>query len=34
VLVRGADFAVIRERPTYEQMFERERLPGWLTDRS
>jgi diaminopimelate decarboxylase len=30
VLVRGDDFAVIRERPTYEDMFERERLPGWL----
>ena len=30
VLVRGAEFSVIRERPTYEQMFERERLPGWL----
>ena len=31
VLVRGAAFAVIRERPTYDQMFERERLPGWLS---
>jgi diaminopimelate decarboxylase len=30
VLVRGAVFAVIRERPTYGAMFERERLPAWL----
>jgi diaminopimelate decarboxylase len=30
VLVRGGDFAVVRARPTYEEMFERERLPGWL----
>ena len=32
VLVKGADFAVIRERPTYEEMFEHERLPAWLTN--
>ena len=30
VLVRGDAFAVIRERPSYEQMLERERLPEWL----
>jgi diaminopimelate decarboxylase len=30
VLVKGAEFAVIRERPTYEQMLEHERLPTWL----
>jgi diaminopimelate decarboxylase len=31
VLVNGADFAVIRQRPSYEQMLEAEQLPGWLT---
>jgi diaminopimelate decarboxylase len=31
VLVRGAEFAVIRERPTYDEMLRRERLPDWLT---
>jgi diaminopimelate decarboxylase len=30
VLVRGEAFAVIRERPSYEAMLERERLPDWL----
>ena len=30
VLVRGDAFAVIRERPSYDQMLERERLPDWL----
>lgn len=30
VLVRGADFAVIRERPSYDDMLRRERLPAWL----
>jgi diaminopimelate decarboxylase len=30
VLVNGADFAVIRERPTYDQMLEREHAPDWL----
>ncbi|HEY1425836.1 MAG TPA: diaminopimelate decarboxylase [Caulobacteraceae bacterium] len=30
VLVRGADFAVIRARPTYEAMLAAERLPDWL----
>jgi diaminopimelate decarboxylase len=29
VLVKGGDFAVIRQRPTYEEMLERERLPDW-----
>jgi hypothetical protein len=29
--VNGADFAVIRQRPSYEQMLEAEQLPGWLT---
>jgi diaminopimelate decarboxylase len=31
VLVKGADFAVIRTRPTYEEMLARERLPAWLS---
>ena len=30
VLVRGAEFAVIRERPSYDDMLRRERLPVWL----
>ncbi len=30
VLVDGADFAVVRPRPTYEDMLARERLAAWL----
>jgi diaminopimelate decarboxylase len=30
VLVRGGDYAVIRPRPTYEDMLARETLPEWL----
>lgn len=30
VLVRGAQFDVIRERPSYDDMLRRERLPAWL----
>jgi diaminopimelate decarboxylase len=30
VLVRGAEFAVIRERPGYDEMLRSERLPDWL----
>ena len=30
ILVQGDQFAVIRPRPTYEEMLERDRLPGWL----
>ena len=30
VLVNGAEFAVIRERPSYDEMLRRERLPPWL----
>ena len=30
VLVKGAEFAVIRERPSYDDMLRRERLPAWL----
>ncbi len=31
VLVRGADFAVVRPRPTYEDMLAQEKMPPWLT---
>ena len=30
VLVKGAEFAVIRPRPSYEEMLGRERMPQWL----
>ena len=30
VLVRGADYAVIRPRPTYEEMIALDKLPPWL----
>jgi diaminopimelate decarboxylase len=30
VLVRGAEFAVVRERPSYEEMFRREPIAPWL----
>jgi diaminopimelate decarboxylase len=30
VLVKGDAFAVVRPRPTYDEMLARERLPGWL----
>jgi diaminopimelate decarboxylase len=31
VLVRGADYAVVRPRPTYEEMLAREPLAPWLS---
>jgi diaminopimelate decarboxylase len=31
VLVRGAEFAVIRQRPTYEDMLRSEQAPEWLS---
>jgi diaminopimelate decarboxylase len=31
VLVRGAEFAVVRERPGYEEMVRREQVPEWLS---
>ena len=31
VLVKGAEFAVIRQRPTYEEMLRGERAPDWLS---
>jgi diaminopimelate decarboxylase len=30
VLVKGDEFAVVRPRPTYEDMLDKERLPPWL----
>ncbi|HEY9217475.1 MAG TPA: diaminopimelate decarboxylase [Phenylobacterium sp.] len=30
VLVNGADFAIVRARPTYEDMLAREAMPSWL----
>ncbi|HUF85982.1 MAG TPA: diaminopimelate decarboxylase [Thermohalobaculum sp.] len=30
VLVRGAEFALVRPRPTYAQMIGRDRLPPWM----
>ena len=32
VLVRGDQFAVIRERPTFDEMLNRDKLPEWLRD--
>jgi diaminopimelate decarboxylase len=31
VMVRGSDFAIVRRRPTYEEMLAQEPLPPWLT---
>jgi diaminopimelate decarboxylase len=30
VLVNGADFAVVRRRPTYEELIGLDTLPPWL----
>ncbi|MBV9523100.1 MAG: diaminopimelate decarboxylase [Alphaproteobacteria bacterium] len=30
VLVRGDDFAVVRPRPTFDDMLSQDRIPGWL----
>ena len=30
VLVRGADYAVVRPRPTYDEMIDRDKVPGWV----
>jgi diaminopimelate decarboxylase len=29
-MVRGSDFAIVRRRPTYEEMVAQEPLPPWL----
>jgi diaminopimelate decarboxylase len=33
VLVRGNQFAVVRQRPSYEQVLAEDKLPPWLTER-
>jgi diaminopimelate decarboxylase len=33
VLVRGAEFAVVRPRPSYEALLAQERMPPWLAER-
>ena len=33
VLVRGGDFAVIRPRPSYEELLSQDRMPDWLAER-
>lgn len=33
VLVKGGDFAVIRARPTYDEILSQDHLPPWLDDR-
>jgi diaminopimelate decarboxylase len=30
VLVRGDEFAVVRERPSYEDVIGLDRIPAWL----
>ena len=30
VLVKGDDFGVVRQRPTYEELIGLDRLPAWL----
>ncbi len=30
VLVRGAEYAVVRPRPSYEELIGQDRLPGWI----
>jgi diaminopimelate decarboxylase len=32
VLVRGSDWAVVRRRPTYEEMLAAQSLPPWLEE--
>jgi len=31
VLVRDADWAIVRPRPTYDEMMAREPMPGWFS---
>jgi diaminopimelate decarboxylase len=33
VLVRGGEFAVIRPRPTFEELLSQDRMPDWLAER-
>jgi len=30
VMVRGQEYAIVRQRPEYQAIMERDRLPGWL----
>jgi diaminopimelate decarboxylase len=32
VLVRGAEFAVVRERPSYQDLLSQDSVPGWLSE--
>jgi diaminopimelate decarboxylase len=32
VMVRGHEYAIVRQRPEYQAIMERDRLPGWLAD--
>ena len=32
VLVNGEEYAVIRQRPTYEEMLEKDIIPQWTTE--
>jgi len=33
VLVRGDSFAVIRPRPSFEELLAQDRMPEWLAER-
>ena len=33
VLVNGDEFAVIRPRPSYDDLIGLDQVPGWLTDK-
>jgi diaminopimelate decarboxylase len=32
VMVRGHEYAIVRQRPQYQAIMERDQLPGWLAD--
>jgi diaminopimelate decarboxylase len=32
IMVRGHEFAIVRRRPDYQDIIERDRLPQWLED--
>jgi diaminopimelate decarboxylase len=32
IMVRGHEFAIVRQRPEYQAIMERDQLPGWLAD--
>jgi len=32
VMVRGHEYAIVRQRPEYQAIMDRDRLPGWLAD--